>query len=146
MLPAISKFLATVWQRKQKRRGAPRRNLLILVVEQRGIEPLTSALRTRRSAKLSYCPTSKSRKIFLFENEKLASSDENTVSGFEFQVSSLANAPHQRTAFVACESVRLHSAREKSLRRRAHCFRGEQCSRATSRHHYLRPCEPAKME
>ena len=30
---------------------------LILLVEQRGIEPLTSALRTRRSAKLSYCPT-----------------------------------------------------------------------------------------
>src|SRR5687767_12414410 len=29
---------------------------LILLVEQRGIEPLTSALRTRRSAKLSYCP------------------------------------------------------------------------------------------
>ena len=28
-----------------------------LLVEQRGIEPLTSALRTRRSAKLSYCPT-----------------------------------------------------------------------------------------
>src|SRR5215212_8256352 len=26
------------------------------LVEQRGIEPLTSALRTRRSAKLSYCP------------------------------------------------------------------------------------------
>ena len=26
------------------------------MVEQRGIEPLTSALRTRRSAKLSYCP------------------------------------------------------------------------------------------
>jgi hypothetical protein len=25
-------------------------------MEQRGIEPLTSALRTRRSAKLSYCP------------------------------------------------------------------------------------------
>ena len=42
---------------KKKRRGAPRRNLLILLVEQRGIEPLTSALRTRRSAKLSYCPT-----------------------------------------------------------------------------------------
>ena len=30
------------------------------MVEQRGIEPLTSALRTRRSAKLSYCPTGKS--------------------------------------------------------------------------------------
>ena len=28
-----------------------------LLVEQRGVEPLTSALRTRRSAKLSYCPT-----------------------------------------------------------------------------------------
>jgi hypothetical protein len=28
-----------------------------LLVEQRGIEPLASALRTRRSAKLSYCPT-----------------------------------------------------------------------------------------
>ena len=28
-----------------------------ILVEQRGIEPLTSALRTRRSAKLSYCPT-----------------------------------------------------------------------------------------
>ena len=26
-------------------------------MEQRGVEPLTSALRTRRSAKLSYCPT-----------------------------------------------------------------------------------------
>jgi hypothetical protein len=29
---------------------------LILLVEQWGIEPQTSALRTRRSAKLSYCP------------------------------------------------------------------------------------------
>ena len=29
----------------------------VYLVEQRGIEPLTSALRTRRSAKLSYCPT-----------------------------------------------------------------------------------------
>ena len=29
----------------------------VLLVEQRGVEPLTSALRTRRSAKLSYCPT-----------------------------------------------------------------------------------------
>ena len=29
------------------------------MVEQRGIEPLTSALRTRRSAKLSYCPTNR---------------------------------------------------------------------------------------
>src|SRR6266850_4953958 len=41
-----------------------------LLVEQRGIEPLTSALRTRRSAKLSYCPMPK----------------QNTVSSFEFQV------------------------------------------------------------
>jgi hypothetical protein len=43
------------------------------LVEQRGLEPLTSALRTRRSAKLSYCPTA----------------HEDTVSSFEFQVSSL---------------------------------------------------------
>src|SRR6185369_12517620 len=40
------------------------------LVEQRGIEPLTSALRTRRSAKLSYCPTG----------------SECKVSGFKFQV------------------------------------------------------------
>ena len=33
------------------------RQSLNLLVEQRGLEPLTSALRTRRSAKLSYCPT-----------------------------------------------------------------------------------------
>ena len=37
------------------------------MVEQRGIEPLTSALRTRRSAKLSYCPTSKAHKHAGFE-------------------------------------------------------------------------------
>jgi hypothetical protein len=43
-----------------------------LLVEQRGIEPLTSALRTRRSAKLSYCPTRK--KILTFQ-----------VSGFKLQ-------------------------------------------------------------
>ncbi len=30
---------------------------LIFLVEQRRVELLTSALRTRRSAKLSYCPT-----------------------------------------------------------------------------------------
>src|SRR5215216_2818352 len=41
-----------------KKAGSPPcRKSLILLVEQRGIEPLTSALRTRRSAKLSYCPT-----------------------------------------------------------------------------------------
>src|SRR5215213_9757739 len=49
--------LATYWQRKRKRREQSRRKSLNLLVEQRGIEPLTSALRTRRSAKLSYCPT-----------------------------------------------------------------------------------------
>src|ERR1041385_222198 len=42
------------------------------LVEQRGIEPLTSALRTRRSAKLSYCPTRKT--ILTFQ-----------VSGFKLQ-------------------------------------------------------------
>src|ERR1700749_87612 len=41
----------------KKARSLPCPKSLILLVEQRGIEPLTSALRTRRSAKLSYCPT-----------------------------------------------------------------------------------------
>ena len=36
--------------------GPERAIVGVLLVEQRGIEPLTSALRTRRSAKLSYCP------------------------------------------------------------------------------------------
>ena len=52
-----------------------------VLVEQRGIEPLASALRTRRSAKLSYCPTR----------------GKNTVSSFEFQVSSFENALTTKT-------------------------------------------------
>jgi hypothetical protein len=56
------------------------------LVEQRGIEPLTSALRTRRSAKLSYCPTRKS--ILPFQ-----------VSGFKFRLSVEINAARSlRTA------------------------------------------------
>jgi hypothetical protein len=47
-------------------------------VEQRGIEPLTSALRTRRSAKLSYCPTRIS--ILPFQ-----------VSSFKFQLEMIAS-------------------------------------------------------
>jgi hypothetical protein len=43
-------------------------------VEQRGIEPLASALRTRRSAKLSYCPTKAKERIPF------------RVSGFKFQL------------------------------------------------------------
>jgi hypothetical protein len=57
------------------------------MVEQRGIEPLTSALRTRRSAKLSYCPTSKTRKHAGFE--KLLATRMRIpfqVLGFKFQV------------------------------------------------------------
>ena len=60
-------------------------------MEQRGIEPLTSALRTRRSAKLSYCPTH--RRI------------QFQVSGFKFrkrpqiaQITEQINA-HQVTAW-----------------------------------------------
>ena len=50
------------------------------------IEPLTSALRTRRSAKLSYCPTSKMRKRAGFE-KLLATSSRIPfqVLGFKFQ-------------------------------------------------------------
>src|SRR5204863_6782523 len=53
-------FPSLTSQRRHKRRTATKTSgckCLILMVEQRGIEPLTSALRTRRSAKLSYCPT-----------------------------------------------------------------------------------------
>jgi hypothetical protein len=46
-------------KRENKKAGCtPCLKSLIFLVEQRGVEPLTSALRTRRSAKLSYCPTS----------------------------------------------------------------------------------------
>jgi hypothetical protein len=50
------------------------------MVEQRGIEPLASALRTRRSAKLSYCPTSKQRKLLTYGTH------ENTGSSCDLQV------------------------------------------------------------
>src|SRR6266545_195274 len=58
----------------KKARSQPCLNSLILLVEQRGIEPLTSALRTRRSAKLSYCPTRREEYSFKFR-----------VSSFSFQ-------------------------------------------------------------
>ena len=57
MLLFLAIYLAT-W-RKQSTKLYDCKLLMqwVLLVEQRGIEPLTSALRTRRSAKLSYCPT-----------------------------------------------------------------------------------------
>src|ERR1041385_4816307 len=70
------------------------------LVEQRGIEPLTSALRTRRSAKLSYCPTRIS--ILPFQ-----------VSGFKFQL--------KRDSFCLCLTSRRSRARterEDASRRR----------------------------
>ena len=45
------------------------------MVEQRGIEPLTSALRTRRSAKLSYCPTTNKRIQFRVSSFKESNAD-----------------------------------------------------------------------
>src|SRR5437016_3804699 len=60
------------------------------MVEQRGIEPLTSALRTRRSAKLSYCPT---RTRIQFQ-----------LSGFKFQVCISTGNPdnaHQNNWFAS---------------------------------------------
>ena len=44
------------------------------MVEQRGIEPLTSALRTRRSAKLSYCPIRRCILGSVFDGVKTLSS------------------------------------------------------------------------
>src|SRR5436190_18094002 len=74
----------------KKARSLPCPKSLILLVEQRGIEPLTSALRTRRSAKLSYCPTSKTRNLesagsIFHPGRELCGTDENTVSSFRFQ-------------------------------------------------------------
>src|SRR5215831_19812975 len=103
-----------------KRRGAPRRKCLILLVEQRGIEPLASALRTRRSAKLSYCPT---RKTIL----------PCRVSGFKFW----SNRPDPRSHTKQHETWSLvtssqlltsNKARVQSVRLRARCSRAEQCS------------------
>src|SRR6185312_256412 len=83
----------------KKARSLPCPKSLILLVEQRGIEPLTSALRTRRSAKLSYCPTKRENNVsgsrfqgrtFQVSGFKLAVSGfKFQVSGFRFQVSSL---------------------------------------------------------
>ena len=64
---------------------------LILLVEQRGIEPLASALRTRRSAKLSYCPT-RMRIQFRVSGFKLLVSG-LTLKGFRFV---LPARPRQR--------------------------------------------------
>jgi hypothetical protein len=57
----------------------------ILLVEQRGLEPLASALRTRRSAKLSYCPTPTEEYSFEFG-----------VSSFEFESADYADYTEQR--------------------------------------------------
>src|SRR5207253_3636594 len=54
---------------------------LILLVEQRGIEPLTSALRTRRSAKLSYCPTRNKILHFKFATKAYFATDLQRISG-----------------------------------------------------------------
>ena len=48
--------VATIWQRKQKDEYTTCPNLLRLMVETRGVEPLTSAMPLQRSAKLSYVP------------------------------------------------------------------------------------------
>ena len=57
--------------------------VIYFMVEQMGFEPTTSVLRTRRSAKLSYCPTSEREYRFEFR-----------VSSFESGLSTVfANYP-----------------------------------------------------
>ena len=56
-LDSLSVRLGNVLATKTKTAGAVPPFSSNLLVEQRGLEPLASALRTRRSAKLSYCPT-----------------------------------------------------------------------------------------
>ncbi len=70
-----------------------------LLVEQRGIEPLTSALRTRRSAKLSYCPTP----------------NENTVSSLRIQVFEFSNPPiRQLTQMARNAKVHEHDRKHEA--------------------------------
>jgi integrase len=65
-------------------------------VEQRGIEPLTSALRTRRSAKLSYCPTEKCDFTDRFTQCQVSLSVKNTPS--------IAFLPQYVSAHVSAEN------------------------------------------
>ena len=89
----------------KKARSLPCLKSLILLVEQRGIEPLASALRTRRSAKLSYCPTAKTRKLQTSaESTTTCGRHENTVSSFEFQVD-LVTAVNKKIETRASQSV-----------------------------------------
>ena len=50
------RFLATIWRRKQKGQEMTRRNLLILLIEPRGPEPLASALLTEPKTARSASP------------------------------------------------------------------------------------------
>ena len=59
------------------------------MVEQRGIEPLTSALRTRRSAKLSYCPTGNKILHFKLAAKAYSATELQRISG-DFETPVLA--------------------------------------------------------
>src|SRR2546425_5907442 len=88
---------------------------LILLVEQRGIEPLTSALRTRRSAKLSYCPTRNKILHFKFATKAYCATDLQRISG-DF-------AKPRCSLSVGCflwSNCSLHH-RRSSIHRQSHC-------------------------
>src|SRR6266571_6586916 len=124
----------------KKARSLPCLKSLILLVEQRGIEPLTSALRTRRSAKLSYCPHSKTRKLqvppLINQNSKLAA-----VTRIQFRVFSFKCRVRVRPRH---ESIVFQRARKRFPLPPARCFPAAQCSRAESHLRSLPPFATAK--
>src|SRR6266700_1745005 len=104
----------------KKARSLPCPKSLILLVEQRGIEPLTSALRTRRSAKLSYCPTR---------------------ARIQFRVFSFKCRVRVRPRH---ESIVFQRARKRFPLQLARCFPAAQCSRAELHLRSLPPFATAK--
>jgi hypothetical protein len=86
---------------------------LKLLVEQRGIEPLTSALRTRRSAKLSYCPTRETILTFQVSGFKLLQSTQPVLrrafSEARRRASPIRGSARRNAggydSFQACESI-----------------------------------------
>ena len=66
-------------------------------MEQRGIEPLTSALRTRRSAKLSYCPTRSNASWRLAARTRI----QFQVSSFKFHKQQTINPPDDVDVFTS---------------------------------------------
>src|SRR6267378_2410026 len=85
------------------------------LVEQRGIEPLTSALRTRRSAKLSYCPTRNKILHFKFATKAYCATDLQRISG------DFAKPRCSLSVVCFCSQTNSFHQRRSSINRRRYC-------------------------